>query len=237
MHRWNLFTQTTVPSIASQTSSSFRWLVYFDKRSPAWLLEAAQVDRRYEIVEVDGVWSPSVVSRTVEQRRRASVVMTTRFDNDDAVGHHFIELLQRSISSRAGDHFLNFTYGYQLAAGRLYWRADTSNSFITRTESTPRLGTVFVDQHQRLSHHGVIHQIRTRPMWLQLVHSSNLANHVGGIRVRGSHFDEEFERSLSPLHLSAAEASLLSAATAARMLARAIAKPSRLRLLIPPGRR
>ena len=57
------------------------------------------------------------------------------------------------------------------------------NPFISRVEADVRaLQTVFVDQHQLLSGYGRITQVRTEPMWIQVIHGGNIANVVRGIR-------------------------------------------------------
>ncbi|MCU1424755.1 MAG: hypothetical protein JWM51_1046, partial [Microbacteriaceae bacterium] len=41
--RVELFERYCVPSVLAQTSSSYRWLIYFDPESPQWLKDRVEV--------------------------------------------------------------------------------------------------------------------------------------------------------------------------------------------------
>ncbi|MDR1910906.1 MAG: putative rhamnosyl transferase, partial [Helicobacteraceae bacterium] len=38
-YRWEIFNRITLPSLKNQTNQNFRILIFFDKRSPQWLID------------------------------------------------------------------------------------------------------------------------------------------------------------------------------------------------------
>ncbi|MFZ2442958.1 MAG: hypothetical protein WAW51_11395, partial [Ilumatobacteraceae bacterium] len=127
--------------------------------------------------------------------------------------------------------FVNFTSGAQWAQGRLYRRLDPSNPFISRVEKGPRAATVFAADHNKLAALGPIRQFGDGPMWLQVVHDSNLENRTNGIRMAPAEVTERFTIVATPQQVSRLGLAAAQVGTAARMAARMVARPRRLLLL------
>jgi hypothetical protein len=188
-HRLELFCRFTLPSLRAQTVKAFRWLVLVDSASPAWFLtELAESlgDERFEVVPTT-VFSPGAIVERHFSLLRASggYLITTRVDNDDAVARDFVASIQLSFSAQPWE-FVNLINGAQFCGGRVYAKSDPANPFISlvehvRPHSTPC--TVFVCQHEQIRSHGPVRQVKTHPMWLQVIHERNVANRVRGIRV------------------------------------------------------
>lgn len=185
-HRLGHFDDLCLRSISSQTNKTARWLVFFDEeRSPWFEGEVLKRARDYfEPVWVKGSFSPLTAARAVAARSNAPWLITTGIDNDDAIARDFIETVQ-SRFNRQDFEFINFQAGIQLSVGGLVYRSSNPSSpFLSlierRTEADPR--TVYLDWHVRVERYGVVKQIFTHPMWIQMIHGENVENSITGIR-------------------------------------------------------
>jgi hypothetical protein len=185
--RLELMKRTMIPAMLSQTVKPDFWLVYCDARSPEWFRSELQTALAGvgTAVWIEDSFSPEsasdVISSAVQKLVTAAWVITTRVDNDDCVSKYFIEQIQQAFDET--ETFVNFPYGIQYELGFVYHRLDMSNAFITHVERADKpVRTVFKDGHHLLKNHGKIRQIWTSPMWMQIVHESNIANKVRGVR-------------------------------------------------------
>lgn len=189
--RMDLFERYCLPSFVGQTRTDFRWLLFCDSESPAWLRDRleALAGKVFEPVYVDGVFDAARASLEVRRRLDPATrhLVTTRVDNDDAVARDFVETIQQQFEAQQLE-FVNLVNGSQLAEGHTYLRPYTQNPFISLIERIepgrdPR--TVFVDRHYQLAQIGPVRNVRTsHPTWLQVVHGGNVLNEVVGLRVR-----------------------------------------------------
>ncbi|NCC33069.1 MAG: hypothetical protein EOM24_13805 [Chloroflexia bacterium] len=180
-HRFELFERFCLPSLEAQTCQHFRWLVLFDAETPepfrakiatyaAWPNFQPIYLQHFTLESLLVVLQPYV---------QTPYLITTRLDNDDALSRRFVEQLQRQFAFQAFE-FINFADGYtlDLQRRRLFMRNYTSNSFISLIERADNPRTVLCRNHTFLSEIGPIKNLRTDPMWLQLVHQRNLGNEV-----------------------------------------------------------
>ncbi len=187
--RLDLFEKICFPSIQAQSCQAFKWLVFFDDKTPARYrgrIEAYSKEPYFIPVFTDcdtffGFHFPRelkpVINRYLNPGSR--FLITTRLDNDDALHSDFVRMVQAEF---AGQDLaaVNFHYGWQLCGRRLVKRGHPANPFISLIE---RLGsapvrTVFCRGHAEL---GTVCPIRdiTReetPAWLQLIHAENRVN-------------------------------------------------------------
>lgn len=237
--RFNLFRTFCFGSVSQQSNSNFRWLVFMDEDTPQWLREAISslaVDMNGRLIPVYLLtpFSAQKVAEEVRQRASSSYVITTRIDNDDAISFDFIEQIQARFLSQEFE-FLNFIDGCQLANGRTYKRPYPANPFITLFEyNTPDmpLKTVYLDEHPRLPMHGKVRDVRTgHAMWIQIVHSSNVANAVVGLRARSEVIQPWFSVDLNAKN-SYDKYWFELILSSLRIIARLSRKPSRLVALV-----
>lgn len=204
--RIDLFERHPARSFRSQTRADFSWLVFLDsdtseefRRRLSAISYQENGDPLFEAVYIDEEFTPQVASRIVASRARAGTLITTRVDNDDAVARDFIEVI-RSASKSYTDGFINLVDGSQLGGGWVCRRPYTSNPFISLVEPVHPgrpVETVYVDQHDHLSAHGRISNLRTsHPMWMQIVHGGNIANELVGLRIRPSSLAPYFDQDL-----------------------------------------
>jgi GT2 family glycosyltransferase len=184
--RVDLFERYTVPSVARQTVSDFRWIVYLDPQSPSWLVE-----RLRPYVE-SGLFTPlyreSVTWTDVASDCRAltgalrEVLLTTNLDNDDAVAEDFVARLQ-GLARRHGHAAIYLASGLIAHGDDVYLRRDPRNAFCSVAESWASPGTAWNDWHTLLHRHYPAIVDGGAPAWLQVVHGGNVSNRVRGRQV------------------------------------------------------
>lgn len=87
-HRMQLFEQTALPSVMSQTCREFRWLIAFDPLTPEAVI------RRYAKIEQVEVCHEQPHLHLRRQQPGAEWLITTRFDNDDILLPDFVATIQ-----------------------------------------------------------------------------------------------------------------------------------------------
>lgn len=206
-YRWAFFEEATIASLESQSVHSFRWLVFLDDRAPDWLRERMSAAAGlFEPVYLSGPFSVDAVRRAIGSDSAAPLI-TTRLDSDDALGIRFVETIQREATEAiaaglgADGLYLNATRGLQLdRSGRIYRYDYAVNPFLSfveaRTPSVPPR-TVFQDgRHSSARDHAPVRSLRVEPLWLQVVHGSNLMNDIRGVRVHPRAAEQSFAVSL-----------------------------------------
>jgi hypothetical protein len=186
-YRLRLFERYCLPSVASQTCGAFRWVIFFDRDTPAAIKErvagyCTQHDfilpvylSREEGVAFDArVW-PFVPAEAAEGRR---YLLTTRLDNDDALASHFVQTVQSA--AVAGDAFINLPHGYRYVERtcKLYQLRHPSNPFASRLEDRNRAEpeTVLHVDHTKLHTIGRVRQVEGPAGWMIVVHGGNASN-------------------------------------------------------------
>jgi hypothetical protein len=224
------FEALTVPSVQSQTARPDAWLVFCDAESPRWLATRLGAIDGVSPVPVSGPFGPDVACHAVDTLECGGTMITTRLDSDDVIGVDYLAAIREAAAE--GEGFVNFTHGLQLAERRLYRRSDPSNAFISLVERPP-LRTVFIGKHHRLAAQGPVRQVRSPPQWLQIIHGGNIANVARGIRTTSRHT----ARFAVPLEVDDAGVAVDRVRTAAKLAARVMRRPHRLRWAIQVVRR
>ncbi len=238
--RFELFERYCLPSLESQTEKNFSWVLFFDSQSPDWAREqVAAIQESSELnirpVYVEGPFSGAVAAATLPGTAELGVsILTTRIDNDDCVASDFIASIQYVAANLTAPALINFVNGAQLHEGRIYRRPYRMNPFISFLESpnwVRTVRTVFVKGHDELEGLAPIHDIKTsEPMWLQVVHGTNIANEVVGLRTRGHGISDRF-----PIRISVAPRRAVireGIRDALRIMLRLARKPARITQLV-----
>lgn len=227
-----IFRRYTLPSVLRQSQPPDAWILLCSP-APQWLRDefaAMQKEAAWiRPVETDEHFSPELARDVVKDALSpaADRVLTTRIDNDDVIAEDYLA----AVRAEAGDDyegFINFTKGLQLADRKLYWRSDPSNPFISLAEPVGELRTVFVDWHVHLDKHGPVRQVSTRPMWIQVVHGSNIANRASGIRVDPAKVTSTFATDLDLREVSAVGLRVDQAGSVLTLIWRVLRRPKQL---------
>lgn len=180
--RWDLFQKFTVPSLLKQTVQNFDWVLLFHERSPEWLRVAVRKLNLSCRVHLSFDRGPIHGLATAESLEK-DVFLVTRLDSDDAFHAMALERI-RGAFALYGEQFdaYGFEVGYQ-------YDERTQRLALTRVESPPFGTRVYfppvrdpVDSGPE--HHRWPSLYRYKdiswgdPMFLQVVHGSNLLNRV-----------------------------------------------------------
>lgn len=102
--RLPLFETICTPSVGGQTSRHFTWLIYCDTHTPEDIIRQINlITNRISNVEVHLVGSFDEMMQHLRNRCTDSptpFIITSRLDNDDAIGTQYIETVQRNFSSQ-----------------------------------------------------------------------------------------------------------------------------------------
>ncbi|MBK4348510.1 glycosyltransferase [Lacisediminihabitans changchengi] len=190
-----LFEKYCVPSVLSQSTRDFTWIIYFDPESPDWLKEIVE---RYS---AEGAFVPvfrASVSNTelLDDIRRitgahGTTLITTNLDNDDGLAVDFIERLQ-SAPRVTPSAALYLTHGLIKSPAGLFIRTDRHNAFCSVRETWDDPKTCWIDWHDLLPKHFAVQEIVGAPAWLQVVHGTNVSNRVHGSLVDATSFRASF---------------------------------------------
>ncbi|MEG9283701.1 glycosyltransferase [Aerococcus urinae] len=182
-HRVKLFNKYCLPSILAQTSKSFRWLIYFDPASPAWLLDLIkehqakgyyvakfreEVPREILMADMAGLFPD-----------RHAILLTTSLDNDDALAIDFVARLQSSLQTH-GAFVYFFENGVIKSPKGVFERYDPNNAFPSVSDRWENGLTAWSDWHTRLAGLASPVRIGGAPGWLQVIHDRNVSNRVRG---------------------------------------------------------
>ena len=194
--RFTLFEQFCLPSVRWQSNQNFAWVVLLDRGTPELFrdqaLTLAESSTRTKVI----FCGPP--SRELYQRAVTSVispdcewVITTSLDSDDAIHPRFVDALQSGFQFDVAEA-LNFPHGIVQAGARSYLRRDGSNAFISLSEPAVKFSTVLSFAHAGLGRYARLAQLTETPMWLQVVHGSNVSNRIRGVRIASKQVPEAF---------------------------------------------
>jgi Putative rhamnosyl transferase len=182
LHRFDIFERFCVPSIRSQTSQDFAWLLAISRAAPDWIVQRLRHCAPNAIV-VFGERRFCNWARIIAPMVRPDFsLLTTRFDNDDILHRTFVEVMQNEARCLPDCTVLDCPLGYQmdfhtLRCGLHRTRFPSPfSSLIERASDKKR--TVFCAPHMDLAKSHPYYCIDTRPLWVQLCHERNRKNKV-----------------------------------------------------------
>lgn len=193
-HRFELFDRYCHPSVRGQTSHDFRWLVFFDEDTPEPFRSRIDEYARWPVFTPVFIGRPSTEvydAAIAAHLDGADHLVTTRLDNDDAIGRDFVARVQAA--ARQGTReFLNLPVGYVWHRGRVYRHEHPSNAFISLSEPAAGFRSVWATRHEEAGRVAPVHQVAGGPAWLQVIHERNVSNRVRGRRVPAACLADEF---------------------------------------------
>ena len=192
--RFELFEKYCLPSVAAQAGENFTWMIYFDADTPQPLRDRVEACRRvYPFVAyyggtVSAAFWPASVAETLGQKtpQKTPWLLTTRFDNDDALAGDFVARLQAAVAAAAppARGSWNFPRGFVLEGGKLYALTHMANPFASWLEPWgEKTRTAISINHLKMTRVAPVTQVEGGAAWLQVVHGGNVSNKVRGRRV------------------------------------------------------
>ncbi|KRF46111.1 glycosyltransferase [Terrabacter sp. Soil810] len=204
-YRLGFFVDACWSSVRGQQGAEFTWLVLFDDRcSDDFRADVeALAEGTFTPVWSHERWTPSIFGRAIAERSPAGSappwLLTTRLDSDDAIARGFMAAAQREFTPTHG-LFVDFPRGIQIdRSGATYLYDQLSSPFLTlveqrQPESPP--STVYAARHARARQWGPVREVSAPPMWVQVIHGTNLLNMTVGARVSPRVVNERFDLEL-----------------------------------------
>lgn len=188
-HRFGLFENFCLPSVAAQTKRDFHWLLLVDAKTPQrWRsrLENDVLDLPQAHIIPTSACSEAFFIGQIHRyiaANRPSCIISTRLDNDDAISRDYLEEISRRADSVARDnrhYVVNFRRGIQLSKTGVFGVSFRLNAFLSLVSPFSNLKTVACQEHGRMDEIAKVIDYRgffsRVPYWLQVIHDANLAN-------------------------------------------------------------
>jgi hypothetical protein len=183
--RFHLFESFCLPSVQSQSSQSFRWLILADRRTPERYRSTLESYQAYANVQLHWLagFDRVQIARIIREQLADPIshLISSTLDNDDALAPDFVTQVQGQFSAQAFE-LINFTQGlrYDLRAERLYACELETNPFISLIEHVDpgkqvRSIAGCLPHSQIKQRYRQIRNVETAPLWLQVIHGQNAA--------------------------------------------------------------
>ena len=134
--RFEMFENYCLPSLANQTSTNFKWMIYFDKNTPEpFASRINELRKEMNFIPVfcslfeQDWWHTSAIELGEVS---SELLLTSRVDNDDALAPDYVERLHKEIYSAGFKRgFYNFDIGILYSHGRIFRTVQKSNAFLS----------------------------------------------------------------------------------------------------------
>ena len=195
--RFALFERYCLPTLKAQTSQDFEWAIFFDSQTPEPFVRRARdlfKDHPHFHIRFLEVYTGQHMEADVQDLLggRCDWLVSTRLDNDDGLNAAFVETLRREMAVGKREA-INFPKGIVLSGARTYLSRQSSNAFISVSEPFEGFGTALCAPHKDMSRVMPVRDIEADPMWLQVIHESNVSNKRRGRRVLRRDLPHGFE--------------------------------------------
>ncbi len=191
-HRLELFERYCLPSVLSQTSQDFTWVVFCDPATPGEIVDRL---RGYSerITVADCRRTSGLRGNHPDDLRDldpyidpdAKVVISTRLDSDDALNRGAIAQIQRHAGAFWGSseelllHSFPLGCKFDAVNGLVYRSRYQQNAFLSLFERPGNnVQGVMRDSHTRLEKLCPLERDFSLLGWLQVLHGGNVSNHL-----------------------------------------------------------
>lgn len=189
-HRFELFEKYCFPSLIAQSCKQFYWLLLLDTNTPPEYKMKIETYQNIfpnlyplflETGKIDYIRKTLIDTIHLLSDKKATFLITTRIDNDDAFHRNMIEEVQSYFVKNKVESFLNYNYGIQYDVKEDYAvkiRYE-KNHFSSRLEMMkPNLETVIFHDHTQIDRFAKVQSVenKKKPMWIEVIHESNVSN-------------------------------------------------------------
>ena len=190
-HRFGLFQRYCLPSVASQTSKDFTWILLFYNKTPE---KYKNLNRKFE--NQYSWYKPCYLndeesSHMVEYINKfitgyiepdTEFIITTRLDNDDSIAVDFMEDVENFAKKRGATenyaidpiHGIEYYPKYNLSKNHSYNRTHFSSYVEPISQHIRNIYGSGV--HGRADVNYTIYQINKEAMWMEVIHEKNVCN-------------------------------------------------------------
>lgn len=189
-HRFLLFEQYCLLSIANQTCKNFEWIILFDSTTPERFQEKVKKYQQTcpQLIPVyvspkGGRFFSQIFRDEVVKRLNGKRVITTYLDNDDALNTRFVEDLHQRVQALLDGTFIYYTDGYQFFSDHQYLMKIhyPRNHFVSVVENgnPATIKTIYgygshyyIDKIKDVR----IEYVKDQPIWCEVIHDKNMGN-------------------------------------------------------------
>ena len=181
--RFNIFEKYTLQSMKNQTNQNFTWLILFHKKTPnKFKQRIQQLKNEYNFIDLyfDNEEKFSFSDYCNNQGEDKKWYITTRIDNDDMFAEDYIEQIQEYANKNLYTAVLSFERGKQfdLNSKKYYDYERKDNHFLSMIGLKEEC--ILQYNHAKIFDVGkeVIMLNSNKPMWIEIVHDSNVINAI-----------------------------------------------------------
>jgi len=160
-------------SLKGQLDQNFRVLLLVDSAFDARGYKIPLPSSRYEIVVVDEWWVH--LAEIIRERSAGTHVITTRLDNDDALGSEFVQRVQYEFKGQDAPTVIDLQRGVKYFQGKMGTFIYPSNMFISLINLVDRDEHCYSKQHPEMIRQFDTMSVRdSGPFWLHVVHPMSI---------------------------------------------------------------
>ena len=187
-HRIGLFSNFCLPSVASQTNTNFKWLLFFDiTTEDDFKIEIEKLLKPYPHFKaffIKGMeeFHSSIKTFITEDSKDSPYIITSRIDNDDCIHKDYIATIQEQFKSQ--DFMaIDILKGYSLQISpnlMLGKKEHIFNPFISLIEKNNTPKTVWFSDHNMWKKESRRIEIANKRLWMSIIHEKNKVNTFDG---------------------------------------------------------
>jgi hypothetical protein len=186
--RMILFENYCLPSVANQSNSDFKWLLFFDSTTSDFFKQKiADLLKKYPnfiplYIDGMGVFHQHLNEYVAQNTKDKPYLITSMIDNDDCIHIEYIDQVQQQF---ANQEFLavDFIEGYTLQIEPeviLGKKEHIFNPFISLIEKNENPKTVWYYDHNLWKKEPRIIHIKGKRVWMSVIHKKNKVNEFDG---------------------------------------------------------
>lgn len=182
-HRLSLFAKYTVRSVRAQRCQDFEWILAMDYRTSETHLDQLRTlldGLRFSFIPCDMWGLGPFRAYMIGLMQDPCELLTTRLDNDDALHHDFVELVQTVAHEQETPVIIDPPYGYVLNERTQQCTPveRPRHHFLSLLEHTmpDEVSTIMADTHPTMGSSFPSVTIESKPMWAEVYHEHNLGN-------------------------------------------------------------
>jgi hypothetical protein len=178
-HRIRIFEVFCAPSMRNQNCRNFNWLLALNPNTPPWFVSRVKAAYPAAIL-IFGESAGLAIDwhNRIPKELFASVLLTTRLDNDDMLHKDFIGEVQRFAGLQQNPCALNPPLGYNMdqQSFTCYRQRTPHNHFLSLLEFNTR-DLVYCKKHNDIpKFYRTIDFCSAKPLWVEGVNAMNIVN-------------------------------------------------------------
>ncbi|WP_138433790.1 glycosyltransferase [Winogradskyella algicola] len=187
-HRIGLFSNFCLPSVASQTNTNFKWLLFFDTSTDSDFKDEIETLLKpyphFKSFYIDGMdaFHCSIKDYITEDSNESPYIITSRIDNDDCIHKDYIASIQSQFKSQ--DFMaIDILKGYSLQISpdiMLGKKEHIFNPFISLIEKNEAPKTVWFSDHNMWKKESRRIEVANKRLWMSIIHEKNKVNEFDG---------------------------------------------------------